>query len=285
MKYRHDSVFAGQGSREDQFESSLRGLTVDPGDRTYVVGDSTVKIFDPSGTYAGGWETESPGFSVEVTQEEVYIGQEGRLAVYDLSGRLLTTWRDPQRLGRVTAVEVSNDQVIFADALDRCLRRYDREGRFINNIGEDNRMKGFNIPNGILDFSVDSRGIIHACNPGKHRVERYTAEGELLGHIGRFDGVSPEGFAGCCNPTNVAVDVEGRVYVTEKAGPRAKVYDSEGHLLAVIGKDEFDPGCKNMDLAVDSRGRVLVSDPVRLQIHVFVIEEGGTARHEREETA
>jgi sugar lactone lactonase YvrE len=140
---------------------------------------------------------------------------------------------------------------------------------FQNNIGKENRMKGFNIPNGIVDFSVDIEGIIHACNPGKHRVERYDPSGELLNHIGRFDGIDPQGFPGCCNPTNVTVTSQGHVYVTEKAGPRAKVYDSAGRLITVIADKVFDPNCKNMDLAVDSKGGVYVADTIRLQILVF----------------
>jgi hypothetical protein len=54
----------------------------------------------------------------------------------------------------VTAVQVVDDYVLIADARDRCIRRYDREGAFLNSIGKDNRMKGFKIPNGALDFSV-----------------------------------------------------------------------------------------------------------------------------------
>ena len=58
--------------------------------------------------------------------------------------------------------------------------------------------------------------------------------------------------------------------VTEKAGPRAKVYDGAGRLLAVVAAGEtFDPGAKNMDLAVDSRGRIYVADTIRFQIFVF----------------
>jgi hypothetical protein len=102
-----------------------------------------------------------------------------------------------------------------------------------------------------------------------HRIERYTADGELLGHIGRFDGVDPEGFPGCCNPTNVSLDRAGRIVVTEKAGPRAKLYDREGSLLSVIADDGFDPASKNMDLAVDSHGRILVADTASLEIRVF----------------
>ena len=123
------------------------------------------------------------------------------------------------------------------------------------------------------------RRCAEAKGRGKRRVERYTPEGELLGHFGRWDFLNPEGFPGCCNPTNVTVMDQGHVYVTEKAGPRAKVYDAAGELLAVIATDVFDPNCKNMDLAVDSEGRVYIVDTIRLQIHVFIPEmeepEGG----------
>ena len=100
---------------------------------------------------------------------------------------------------------------------------------------------------------MDVKGILHAANPGKHRVERYAPEGELLGQFGRFDGRDPAGFSGCCNPTNVAVTDGGRIWVTEKAGPRAMVYDSSGKLLEVIATRIFDPNCKNMAIAACSK--------------------------------
>ncbi len=138
-----------------------------------------------------------------------------------------------------------------------------------NDIGTDNRTNGFLIPNGVLDFAIDAAGIIHAANPGKHRVERYTPDGELLGHVGRFDGVDPEGFPGCCNPTNLALGPGGALAVTEKAAARAKVLDSGGKLVAVLGAAIFDPASKNMPVAADFRGRVYVADPVKLRILVF----------------
>jgi hypothetical protein len=274
MKFRQELVFSGKGSEPHQFNASLRGVTVDAEDRLLAVGDSEVKIFDSSGQLESRWSTSQPGFSVAVGQNGVYVGQEGQLEIYELSGKLLDTWRDPERLGRVTAIGLLQDHVLIADSADRCIRRYDDRGQFLNDIGKDNRMKGFLIPNGAVDFALDSHGIIHAANPGKHRVERYTPEGELLGHFGRWDYQNPQGFPGCCNPTNVTVSDLGLVYVTEKAGPRAKVYDAEGELLAVIAADVFDLNCKNMDLAVDSEGRVYIVDTVRLQIHVFVRENG-----------
>ena len=99
-------------------------------------------------------------------------------------------------------------------------------------------------------------GTIYAANPGKHRVERYTPAGELLGHIGRFDGNDPAGFTGCCNP-----DERGRrrrASTPPKRPARAsRPTISSGKLLAVIAPMNnalFDPNCKNMNIAVSIRG-------------------------------
>ena len=57
--------------------------------------------------------------------------------------------------------------------------------------------------------------------------------------------------------------------VSEKAGPRVKVYDRSGRLLTIVADDVFDPAAKNMDLAVDSGGRIYVADTAALEIRVF----------------
>ena len=102
----------------------------------------------------------------------------------------------------MTAIGFTKDSVLAGDAADRAIRRFDRSGKFLNNIGKDNPVNGLLIPNGVVDFAVDAQGIIYAANPGKHRVERYTAGGELLGHIGRFDGsIRPGSPAAAIRPT------------------------------------------------------------------------------------
>jgi sugar lactone lactonase YvrE len=167
--------------------------------------------------------------------------------------------------------------VFLADATARWVRRYDRDGRFLNNIGDRHRKGGFHIPNGVVDLAVDGEGFVHVANPGMHRVERYSADGTLLGHFGRFDGRDPAGFAGCCNPTNLTLDAQARVIVSEKAGPRVKIYSPDGQLVAVVADHVFDPGAKNMDVAVDSRGRIYVVDTVTLEICVFAPRTGEAA--------
>jgi hypothetical protein len=270
MQYSQVRLLAGKGAEDDRFNAALRGVAAGPRDSVYAAGDREIKVFDDAGRLRRRWSTAKPALAVAVSGDgRVFVGQAGQVEIFDGAGRLSDTWRDQVRLGEVTAIGFFKGNVFLADARDRCIRRYDAGGKHLNDIGKDNRMKGFLIPNGVLDFGVDAKGILHAANPGKHRVERYTLEGELLGHFGRFDGRDPAGFSGCCNPTNVAVTDGARVWVTEKAGPRAKVYDSGGKLLAVIAADVFDPNCKNMSIAAGSRGRVYVADTVKLRIFVF----------------
>lgn len=270
MQYKQVHVISGKGFGPDRFAKTLRSVTVDRQNRLYAVGDSEVKVFDADGALRRRWLTSKPGYAVAVAADgSVYVGQECQVEIFDGKGRRVSTWSDAERLGRVTAIGFLDGSVLVGDAQDRAIRRYDFVGKFLNNIGKNNRMQGFLIPNGVVDFSVDADGIIHAANPGKHRVERYTPDDRLLGHIGRFDGLDPSGFSGCCNPTNVTVVGRNRIYVTEKAEPRAKVYDFQGTLLSVIATDVFDRNCKNMDIAVDTRGRVYVADTVRLEILAF----------------
>jgi sugar lactone lactonase YvrE len=283
MDYRQVRVIGGKGSQPHQFAHELRGICLDRTGLIYAVGDSEVKVLDVEGKLQRRWPTEGPGYSVAADEKNtLYVGEVDRIEKFDQAGRHMATWKDEDRLGVITAIAFFGDYILVADARDRCIRRYDRSGQWLNNIGKDNNTKGFLIPNGHLDFSVDAQGIIHAVNPAKHRVERYSLTGELLGHFGRFGTHRPEDFPGCCNPTNLALSREGQIIVTEKAGPRMKVYDTAGKLLALVGREAFDPNCKNMDVATDSRGLIYVVDTVRLHVCVFAPEEDEDSRQNGE---
>ena len=269
MEYRLTRRIGGKGALPHQFQQALRGVAVHD-DHVFAVGDSALKIFAAQGELLGQWATSLPGECIAIDRESrLWVGEPRQVEVFHAKNGLVDTFRDPERFGRVTAIGFGAGDVFLADATARCIRRYDAKRRFLNDIGDRHRKGGFDIPNGVVDFEVDGEGVLHVANPGMHRVERYTADGTLLGHFGRFDGRDPAGFGGCCNPTNLTLDAQRRVIVSEKAGPRVKVYDPAGELLAVVADAVFDAGCRNMDLAVDAKGRIYVADTVRLEICVF----------------
>src|ERR1039457_4386679 len=180
MEYRQIQVIGGKGNAPGQFATSLRGLAVDVHWQLYAAGDSGVTVFDPVGRVKRRWSTSRPVLSVAVAGDgAIYAGQPRQIEIFDAAGKLVNTWRDETLLGRVTAIGFVKGGVLAGDAEDRAIRHFDRHGKFVNNIGKDNPVNGFLIPNGVVDFAVDAHGVIHAANPGKHRVERYLPTGEL----------------------------------------------------------------------------------------------------------
>ena len=268
--YRLLRKIGGKGISPHQFKRALRGITIGPDSLVYAVGDSEVKVFDIAGRLQRQWQTGKPGYCIAIDpQSIVFVGQQGRIERFKLDGKSIDVWKDANRFGLVTAIDFSKTNTVIADAKDRCLRRYDRQDHWLNDIGKDNNTKGFLIPNGHLDFAIDDKGVIHAGNSAKHRIEQYALDGKRLGYWGRFGMRRPEDFTGCCNPTNLTLDKQGRVIVTEKAGPRVKIYDTKNQLLGLIDGSNFDPNCKNMDVAADKHGRIYAVDTVRLHICVF----------------
>ncbi|MFV2066513.1 MAG: NHL repeat-containing protein [Pirellulales bacterium] len=272
MTFDYVQTISGKGPRRDQFQKALRAVGVDRAGQIYAVGDQEIKAFAPLGEGArlrGRWPTAMAGRSIAIDgKNQVYVGETGQVEIFDADGKLLRRLSDKERLGRVTAVAISTDELLVADASHRCIRRYNTDGKWLGDIGADNNTHGFLIPNGRLDFCTDPTGIVHAVNPSKHRVERYGLNGKLIGHFGRF-GPRVEDFPGCCNPLNIARSAGGVLVVAEKAPPRIKAYNDQGKLLAAGGTDRLDPNCKNLDLAIDPQGTLYVTDTVRLQVVVF----------------
>ena len=92
-----------------------------------------------------------------------------------------------------------------------------------------------------------------------------------------------DGFCGCCNPANFDMLPDGRFVTCEKGLPRIKVYSPEGDFESVVaGPEAFSKNAKScslnglsncrtggMDVAVDSKGRVIVMDPVERVVRIF----------------
>jgi len=262
----------------------LRGIAVDSADRIYVAGDSQVKVLDRDGRPVRSWTTSAPARSVAVGQSgSVYVALLTKVEKHDAAGRLLTSWgtkgKEPGQFAHLTAITAAEPNVYVADAGNRCIHRFASDGDFIRDIGRRDPtagVLGFIVPSPYLDCAVDAEGILYVGHTGRWRVERYTPDDRLLGWWGS-SGMRPEDFCGCCNPTNVAVTPDGRVVTSEKGIRRVKVYDSTGRLLALMGVNVFaraadgthGPG---LDLAVDSTGRILVTDPAERAVRVFAEE-------------
>jgi DNA-binding beta-propeller fold protein YncE len=72
-------------------------------------------------------------------------------------------------------------------------------------------------------------------------------------------------------PTNVAVDADGNVYVTDTLNSRVEIFDADGHFISTFGKPGDGPGYffKPKGIAVDSDGHIWVADQYQDRVQVY----------------
>jgi DNA-binding beta-propeller fold protein YncE len=72
-------------------------------------------------------------------------------------------------------------------------------------------------------------------------------------------------------PTNVAVDKDGNVYVTDTLNNRVQIFDADGKFVSMFGKNGDGPGylARPKGIAVDRDGHIWVVDAVQQRVQVF----------------
>jgi len=122
-------------------------------------------------------------------------------------------------------------------------------------------------------------GLLRVTNPGRHRVEIYTVDGDFEQAWGK-PGAAMENFSGCCNPIHLAMLPDGRVVTLEKGIPRVKVYAADGAFESVVaGAESFAENAKvcgpndctvgGLAGTVDTDGRIYILDFVANNIRVM----------------
>jgi len=75
-------------------------------------------------------------------------------------------------------------------------------------------------------------------------------------------------------PTNVAVDSEGNLYVSDTFNNRVEIFDAEGNFISTFGKAGDGPGyfARPKGIAVDQDGHIWVADSIQDRVQVFTRE-------------
>ncbi len=279
-----------------------RCVAMAPDGTVGVSGDFAVRRFDPNGRQVGQFDViEPPGPLAFDANGTAYVGTGGKVMVFGPDGERRAVWPSPGAKAFLTSIEAADSGVYVADAGNRVVLRYDREGKLLNSIGRKDAVRhvpGFFIPSPYFDLAMAPDGLLRVVSPGRHRIEAYTTAGDLEGSWGRF-GMDAGGFSGCCNPANFAL-LHGRGgrlggFVTaEKGRSRVKMHAADGEVIGllapsaaweahdrVVANNPAGEPFSAFDLAVTPAGEILLLDPVRNVVRVFV-RTGGAATKETE---
>jgi predicted membrane-bound mannosyltransferase/DNA-binding beta-propeller fold protein YncE len=124
-------------------------------------------------------------------------------------------------------------------------------------------------------LAVAPDGTIYVADSQNHRIQRFTADGELLNEWGGFTDLSQGGGEDgkFYEPWGVAVGPDGSVYVSDTWNHRIQKFTADGKFITkwgYFGTDESpDAFWGPRGIAVDSEGRVYVADTGNKRISVF----------------
>lgn len=271
----------------------VHAIAVGPDDRVYVAGtdeirvlrsDAQVEAFPAAGTPSalavGGAEHHTPG--------RLYVALKNRIEVFSPRYQAEAAWDHFSENALFTSLATTEDGLLVADAGNRVVLKLDRNGQVLSRISselDDPDQPGFILPSPYFDVLASSDGLIHAVNPGARRIEVFSSGGKREKTWGQA-GSEISQFFGCCNPSHLAQLPDGRMVTSEKGIPRVKIYSRTGQFECVVAGPEqlqVPPGALGdargaadsyvYDIAVDSHGRILVLDPIREVVRVFVEKE------------
>ena len=239
--YAFEFEFGTKGGKEGQLEKP-NGIAVNPDGNLYVLdsGNSRVEQFSPDGKYVSQFGTSGKG---------------------------------PGQLKKPAAMTLDSDgNVWIADTTNHRIEEFGPEGQYLTSFGTKAEVGN---PEAI---AVDKQGDVWVADAYYSKVLEFTygyhqgAEepGYFLNRkLGTgTPGSGPEQFQ---NPTGVAVDGKGDVYVSDTGNSRIVEYGPEGELLRSFGTTGKGAGQlkEPQGLSIDSAGKVWVTDTGNSRVEEF----------------
>jgi hypothetical protein len=140
---------------------------------------------------------------------------------------------------------------------------YDKSKRFIKAFGASKQFRP-------VDVAV-FQDRLYVLDIEDHEVEVLDKQtGEFIDVIGEPGGEEGQFF----KPTNLAVDREGNLYVSDTVNCRVQEFDREGNFLLSIGRcgDEPSEFARPKGIAVDEDGFIYIVDAAFQNVQIFTPE-------------
>lgn len=244
-------------------------------DTIYVAADSTILLLNTDGVILKKIVIPVPATAL-AADDVIWVALKNRILKLNKTGDVLDEWPDMGSRSVVTSLAVDQDHLYVADAGNRVVLDYNKNGEIAQKLGERNEEKGlegFTIPSPYFDVAISEEGYLWAVDPGRHSLINFNADGSLRTSW-QHSSANTEGFSGCCNPAHMCLMEGDRFVTSEKGIVRVKIYDQHGKYLGVVAApNQFDEYSEAPGVCVDSEGRVLLLDFSRKQIRFFQFKQ------------
>ncbi len=170
--------------------------------------------------------------------------------------------------GTIIGLTVDEDDRVFVvDALRHRVAVFGKDLKLETYFGDAE----LEHPGGV---AVDAENrFVYVVDTGKQQVAVFDADSfkflRAIGHAQKDVGDDDPG--AMSKPSNVAVDQDGLVYVSDTMNNRVQVFDPDGNFVRKWGKECDSPGCfaRPKGISIDSDGHVWVADAFLNTVDIF----------------
>lgn len=232
-------------------------------------GNHRIAVLDHKGRFVseiGGNESEKPlhypyglGF---IGRDRLLVAdvQAGALLEYSLKGKFIKIWYSGSDF-EPAGIFVTPDLTVYvSDLAGKQILVFDEQGKLLKSIKPQNVELG--APQGIW---VNKDGTLWVADSGNYNVKLLTKNGNLSS---LFDGGPGRPLS---MAKGLAVDKQGRIYVSDTLSNAVRIFDTEGSNVGAIGPEEgadtrlqFPVG-----LYVDDKDRIYIADQGNNRIQVW----------------
>lgn len=251
-----------------KFTSSIGGAAVDGKDQLYLAGDNKVIIFSPTGEEVATIPSPlAPAHVAPGLKDTIWVAGGTQVAQIDKEGKTLKQFNVAQ--GPITGMKTYEDNVLVAVSSGGVIFNY-KEGKLVNEIGrQKGSARGLTTCCGILDFCVDTDGLVHVGELGGHRVSIFDMKGKRIASWGKKSEEKKD-FHGCCNPVSIACFGNGNFATSEKDPAIIKIFTGDRRKLEMYVKlQDVAPGCRYQCITCDSKGRIYVINSAKRCVTVL----------------
>jgi DNA-binding beta-propeller fold protein YncE len=235
-----------------------------------------------SGVATGETRAEKPRFQLVLpyglavdSKDRLYVADSKVLAVFIFD----TKTKDVElikngthaRFGWITGLAIDDsDRLYVSDSKLRRVLVFDPAHKVEGSISEVMKAPG--------GMAIDNENrFLYVADPELDQVLVYDADPPYkllrrIGTTGKAHTLTTPGDFGM--PSNVAVDKDGNLYVSDTMNNRIQVFDAEGHFIRAFGKAGDGPGyfARPKGIAIDGDGHVWVADAMQNRVQVFTPE-------------
>jgi len=199
------------------------------GDNIIVSTADQVQIYQPNGTLKSSFQIDDNLRDLAVTKNEILLLYPSHIELFNTQGKQISKWKAAKENSDYCSMAFGGDAVYVTDAGNKNICQYSINGQFQRIIDSPNR---FIIPSYSFGITYNN-GTIFCSNPGRHQVEKYTADGKYLGSFGEAGSASGK-FCGCCNPVHLSYTDTGDLITSEKGIPRISCYSPDGQFQSLL---------------------------------------------------